>query len=252
LVYLCLVSKLIYIILFWEFYFLPLSVHPQTNTIYETCYGGLYNNCINFFINILHFSFSLSYTHFCLTVPRSSWLPVLNLVVDERIMTGQSYWTLHFTDPHYVIPTAAYAVMYSWWWAWWMPETCKSSWNKSQDTVACHWIYLYICCWYCSIHTICYQAYQELPWFGTTRIQLKWFTFIVRGLYNQKLYFLPENFSLGIGPLISDKLEDSGLLGCAASLGKWSLTFQMIVLLSSWRVQGSWKNVGPRLSNNTV
>jgi hypothetical protein len=25
----------------------------------------------------------------------------------------------------YVISTAAYAVMYSWWWAWWRPETCK-------------------------------------------------------------------------------------------------------------------------------
>jgi hypothetical protein len=34
--------------------------------------------------------------------------------------------TLHFTILHsYVIPTAAYAVMYSWWWAWWRPETCR-------------------------------------------------------------------------------------------------------------------------------
>jgi hypothetical protein len=34
--------------------------------------------------------------------------------------------TPHFTVPHsYVILTAAYAVMYSWWWVWWRTETCR-------------------------------------------------------------------------------------------------------------------------------
>ena len=42
-----------YIILFWEFYFFPFSVHAQTNVIYLTCclcYSRFFNPCINFFI----------------------------------------------------------------------------------------------------------------------------------------------------------------------------------------------------------
>jgi hypothetical protein len=39
---------------------------------------------------------------------------------------GKSYRILHFTIPHsYFIPTATYAVIYSWRWAWWKPETCR-------------------------------------------------------------------------------------------------------------------------------
>jgi hypothetical protein len=39
---------------------------------------------------------------------------------------GQSYRTLQFMiQRSYVILTTADAVMYSWWWAWWMPETCR-------------------------------------------------------------------------------------------------------------------------------
>jgi hypothetical protein len=42
-----------YIMLFWEFYFLPFSVHAQTNTIclnYCLYYSRIFNSCINFFI----------------------------------------------------------------------------------------------------------------------------------------------------------------------------------------------------------
>jgi hypothetical protein len=42
-----------FIIRFWEFYFLPFSVHSQTNIIYLTLLSLLYrffNPCINFFI----------------------------------------------------------------------------------------------------------------------------------------------------------------------------------------------------------
>jgi len=41
-----------YMILFWEFYFIPFSVHVQTNIIYLTyCpyYSRFFNTCINFF-----------------------------------------------------------------------------------------------------------------------------------------------------------------------------------------------------------
>ena len=55
-----------YIILLWKFYFLPFSVHAQTNVIYLTLLSLLqwvFNTCINFFIGYkLQFSFSLSYT----------------------------------------------------------------------------------------------------------------------------------------------------------------------------------------------
>jgi hypothetical protein len=37
-----------YIILFWEFYFLPFSEHAQTNLIYY--YLRFFNSCMNFFI----------------------------------------------------------------------------------------------------------------------------------------------------------------------------------------------------------
>jgi hypothetical protein len=44
-----------YTILFWEFYFLPFSVHVQTNIIYVTLLSLLwyvfFNNCLNFFIS---------------------------------------------------------------------------------------------------------------------------------------------------------------------------------------------------------
>ena len=42
-----------YLIRFWEFYFLPFSVHAQTNIIYLTLLSLLqqfFNTCINFFI----------------------------------------------------------------------------------------------------------------------------------------------------------------------------------------------------------
>jgi hypothetical protein len=42
-----------YIILFWEFYFLPFSLHIQTNIIYLTLMSLLrlvFNHCKNFFI----------------------------------------------------------------------------------------------------------------------------------------------------------------------------------------------------------
>ena len=55
-----------YIIPFWEFCFLPLSVHAQINVIYLTllsCYSRFFNICrISLLVNILQFSFSLSYT----------------------------------------------------------------------------------------------------------------------------------------------------------------------------------------------
>jgi hypothetical protein len=41
-----------------------------------------------------------------------------------------SVWMLHFLiQRSYVTPTNANAVMYSWWWAWWMHETCKAKSN---------------------------------------------------------------------------------------------------------------------------
>jgi hypothetical protein len=58
------------------------------------------------------------------------------------------YTTLHFTIPHsYVISTAAYAVMYSWWWAWWSPETCRVLEIKAK-IIQLHlgYIYTYSCC----------------------------------------------------------------------------------------------------------
>jgi hypothetical protein len=39
-----------YTILFWEFYYLPFSVHVKTNTFYVTwlfCYGRCFNNCLS-------------------------------------------------------------------------------------------------------------------------------------------------------------------------------------------------------------
>src|SRR5215510_7208609 len=42
-----------YTIIFWEFYFLPFSVHVQTNVTYVTLLSimvDFFNNCINFFI----------------------------------------------------------------------------------------------------------------------------------------------------------------------------------------------------------
>jgi len=42
-----------YTLLFWEFYFLPFSVHIQTNIIYLNLLSvivGFFNHCINFFI----------------------------------------------------------------------------------------------------------------------------------------------------------------------------------------------------------
>ena len=55
-----------YIILFWEFYFLPFSVHAQTNVIYLTLLS-LYSRFltiaqISLLVNSLQFCFSLSYT----------------------------------------------------------------------------------------------------------------------------------------------------------------------------------------------
>jgi hypothetical protein len=46
-----------YIIFFWEFYFLPFSVHAQTNVIYVNLLSLLwwvFSNCINFFIDWLY------------------------------------------------------------------------------------------------------------------------------------------------------------------------------------------------------
>jgi hypothetical protein len=51
--------------LFWEFHFLPLCVHTQTNVTYLTLLSLLwwFNRCINFLlVNVLPFSFSLSCT----------------------------------------------------------------------------------------------------------------------------------------------------------------------------------------------
>ena len=52
-----------YTILFWEFYFLPFSVHAQTNIIYLTLLsaieGFLTTALISLWVNILQFSFSL-------------------------------------------------------------------------------------------------------------------------------------------------------------------------------------------------
>src|SRR5215475_1648327 len=46
-------------ILFWEFYFLPFSVHAQTNVIYLTLLSLFFNHCIiSLLVNILQFSFS--------------------------------------------------------------------------------------------------------------------------------------------------------------------------------------------------
>jgi hypothetical protein len=46
-----------YTILFCEFYFLPFSVHPQTNTIYVALLSLLwlifFNNCISIYVKII-------------------------------------------------------------------------------------------------------------------------------------------------------------------------------------------------------
>jgi hypothetical protein len=52
-------------------------------------------------------------------------------------------------DPTLIsLPAAAYAVMYSWWWAWWRPETCRVIEIKAKiiqlHLVGC--IYTYSCC----------------------------------------------------------------------------------------------------------
>jgi hypothetical protein len=52
LVYLSALFPNSYIILFWEFYFLPFSAHAQTNIIYLTLLSLIvvfFYNCINFF-----------------------------------------------------------------------------------------------------------------------------------------------------------------------------------------------------------
>jgi hypothetical protein len=42
----------LYIILFWEFYFLPFSVHVQTYLIYYClCYSGFFKQLLKFFIS---------------------------------------------------------------------------------------------------------------------------------------------------------------------------------------------------------
>jgi hypothetical protein len=56
-----------YIIPFWEFYFLPFSVHAHTNAICLTLWfliivGFLMPACISLLVNVLQFSFLLSYT----------------------------------------------------------------------------------------------------------------------------------------------------------------------------------------------
>jgi hypothetical protein len=52
-----------YIILFWEFYFLPFSVHAQTTVIYlilGLCYSGFLTiTKISLWVNVLQFYFSL-------------------------------------------------------------------------------------------------------------------------------------------------------------------------------------------------
>ena len=55
-----------YIIPFWEYYFLPFSVHTQTNVIYLTLLSVVVSFLtlayISLLVNILQFSFSFSYT----------------------------------------------------------------------------------------------------------------------------------------------------------------------------------------------